>query len=163
MIKIIEKLPEDRWEEFRELRVEAVTNVPQAFLSNPKETKNKQKEDWIDWSKSSIFAEDNGKLVGTVAGIIEEKEKLKHIAKIVGVYVRPEYRGKKIGEMLLKRMIEKLSSIHGIKKVKLGVVVTQKPAFSLYKKLGFVEVGLEKYAVKVADEYFDEYLMELYL
>lgn len=110
-----------------------------------------------------IFIEDNDQLVGMIGAYRENKQKLKHIVNIVSFYVIPEYRGKGAGKALLQAVINKYREDKKTKKLQLGVVTTQAPAQHLYNTLGFQRVGELKYAVKVSDTYYNEYLMELYL
>ncbi len=120
-------------------------------------------EEWQKRMKSMIFAEIDGKFVGMVGAYQEEKAKVKHILNIVSVYVTPRYRGQGIGKALLEYAIDQAKQNPEIKKLLLGVVTTQEPAQAMYESLGFVKVGHLKYAVKVGEQYFDEYLMELYI
>ena len=162
-MKIISNAPSNRWDEYKQLRIEALEKVPQAFLDEPSQAKNLPEQEWQRKMKNMHFAEVNGELVGMVGAYQEEKKKLKHILNIVSVYVKPSFRGQGIGKALLQQVIETAKKNQEIKKILLGVVTTQEPAHALYKSLGFNQVGHLKYAVKVDDTYFDEYYMELYL
>lgn len=64
-------------------------------------------------------------------------------AHITNIAVLPEYRGKKLGEQLLFKMMN-LSKEAGAKKMTLEVRVSNEIAKSLYKKLGFQEGGIRK-------------------
>jgi ribosomal protein S18 acetylase RimI-like enzyme len=162
-IKITVGFPEDRWEDAKKIRIEALKDVPQAFLDDLESAEAEPKSFWVERAKSVVFAEVDGKVVGTVGFYQEEKAKQKHIANVVGVYVLPEYRGMKIGYQLLTKVLDEIKKNREIKVINLGVVDTQKKAMELYKSLGFVEVGKLKYAVNINGKYFDEYLMQLYL
>ena len=109
------------------------------------------------------FAEVDDKWVGMIGAYQDERSKLSHIVKVVSFYVSPQYRGRGIGRALLSEVIIKSKNIEGVKKLELGVITTQESAYQLYLSLGFKKVGEQKYAVKVGDKYFDEYLMEMYL
>lgn len=162
-MKIISNTPLEEWEKYKYLRIEALKNVPQAFLDDIDEAEKTPKEDWQKKMGNMYFAEVDGKWVGMVGAYQEEKTKVRHILNIVSVYVSPEYRGQGIGKVLLQYVIEQAKKNPEIKKLSLGVVTTQEPAQAMYKSLGFIVGGHLKYAVKVGEEYFDEYLMELYL
>lgn len=64
-------------------------------------------------------------------------------AHITNVAVHPEYRGKKIGEKLLKYIMA-LSISYGAQKMTLEVRVSNLVAQNLYKKLGFEAHGMRK-------------------
>ena len=153
----------DRWQEYRDLRIRALRDIPQAFLDDPENAENWPAEEWQKRMENMYFAEEEGKWVGMIGSYQEPKSKLQHIANVVSFFVLPESRGQGIGKALLSRVIEDAKKKKTIKKLQLGVVTTQEFAQQLYLSLGFVKIGEQKYAVKVGEEYFDEYLMEMYL
>lgn len=57
-------------------------------------------------------------------------------AFILSFYVRPHFRGRKIGGMLLSRVLKKAQE-DGLKKVHLTVDPENSPAVSLYRSAGF--------------------------
>jgi ribosomal-protein-alanine N-acetyltransferase len=85
-----------------------------------------------------IVAEIGKKVIGYcgVWVIIDE-------AHITNVAVHPDYRGKKIGEYLMRHIIT-LSMSYGAKKMTLEVRVSNKVAQALYHKFGFEEQGIRK-------------------
>ncbi|WP_199900114.1 ribosomal protein S18-alanine N-acetyltransferase [Caldalkalibacillus mannanilyticus] len=85
-----------------------------------------------------IIAEMEHKVVGYcgVWVIVDE-------AHITNVAVHPEYRGRKIGEYLMRHIIS-LSMMYGAAKMTLEVRVSNRSAQNLYKKLGFTEHGIRK-------------------
>jgi len=64
-------------------------------------------------------------------------------AHITNVAVDPRFRGKKIGEYLMKHIIS-LSLMYGAVRMTLEVRVSNITAQNLYKKLGFTEQGIRK-------------------
>jgi ribosomal-protein-alanine N-acetyltransferase len=64
-------------------------------------------------------------------------------AHITNIAVLPEYRGRKLGERLLVKMMG-LAKEAGAKTMTLEVRVSNETAKSLYKKLGFQEGGIRK-------------------
>jgi len=79
----------------------------------------------------------------------------------LGLCVRKEFRGKGIGEALMRATIDKARGRFDI--IELTVMTNNKGAKKLYEKLGFRTYGTRRYAVKRAGRYFDEYLMNLKL
>jgi [ribosomal protein S18]-alanine N-acetyltransferase len=98
-----------------------------------------------------IVMEDNGKIVGYCGSwvVIDES----HITNIA---VLPEYRGRKIGEALLTKMME-LSISKGAIRMTLEVRVSNVAAISLYEKLGFQKGGIRKNYY--TDNHEDAYIM----
>ena len=90
-----------------------------------------------------------------VIGFIEYNDIYESI-DIVNVFVKEEYRNKKIGTKLLSYLIEKSKDKYNIT---LEVNINNSVAIHLYEKLGFKKVSLRKGYYKG----IDAYLMELTL
>ena len=72
--------------------------------------------------------------------------------QINNIAVHPEFRGLGVGESLLKIVLERLRA-EGVRFVSLEVRVSNTPARSLYKKLGFETLGLRKgYYINPAED-----------
>ena len=155
-------LSTDRWKEYKEIRIQALNDNPFAFDSSPDEeefTDEEWKEKLEEPNDFKVFIENNGKLIGKMEVEWDQRRKIKHNAEVYGVYIAPEYRGKGLGKMLMDE-VEKLAKEHGITRLWLDVVVTQKPAIGLYRKLGFREIGRTEKSLKTNGEYYDKLLME---
>jgi [ribosomal protein S18]-alanine N-acetyltransferase len=96
-----------------------------------------------------IVLEDEGKIVGYCGAWIVIDE-----AHITNIAVLPEYRGKKLGEALLLKMVE-ISKRHGVIRMTLEVRVSNIIAQRLYEKLGFQRGGIRKnyYTDNLEDAY----------
>ncbi|UOF92198.1 ribosomal protein S18-alanine N-acetyltransferase [Fodinisporobacter ferrooxydans] len=64
-------------------------------------------------------------------------------AHITNIAIRANYRGKKIGEALLRFMMA-MGGVHGAKRITLEVRVSNSVARQLYYKLGFEDSGIRK-------------------
>ncbi|MGE6260595.1 ribosomal protein S18-alanine N-acetyltransferase [Heyndrickxia sporothermodurans] len=82
--------------------------------------------------------EDRNKIIGYCGVWLVVDE-----AHITNIAILPEYRGQKLGELLLRSMME-FSIESGAKSMTLEVRVSNLIAQSLYKKLGFFEGGIRK-------------------
>lgn len=82
--------------------------------------------------------------------------------EIKRIYVRPGHRGKKIGQMLLDKLIQSAKEI-GYSKILLDSARFMKEAHSLYRSAGFKEI--EVYSETEMTENFQEHMvyMELIL
>ncbi|EIJ79865.1 ribosomal-protein-alanine acetyltransferase [Bacillus methanolicus PB1] len=85
-----------------------------------------------------IVVEDYEKVVGYCGVWVVVDE-----AHITNIAVLPEYRGKKLGEALLRKVME-LARELGAKTMTLEVRVTNYVAQSLYRKLGFQNGAIRK-------------------
>ena len=61
------------------------------------------------------------------------------ICEMKRLYVLPEYRSKKIGLLLVQRIIEE-ARLAGYREMRLDTLEPMKPAIALYKKCGFREI-----------------------
>lgn len=162
-LRIIEQLPEKRWEELRDLRLAAVKDVPHSFLDTPVEVMDYKKSHWVEKLPTTILAEVEGKLVGMIAPWLEKREKVKHVGHIGAFYVLPEYRGKGVGKILLEKAIERHQKNPDISKILIEVNPLQKVAHNLYLSFGFKKVGEYKKQVNIDGTFHDEYLMEMFI
>lgn len=145
--------PNITWQEYKEIRVEAIKTNPEAFanilqdvLSDP----DKKWQGFLELSKKldgelMLFAlDDSDQVIGMLGAYWVQKPKLKHIGNVFGVFVKPEFRGKGIGTNMLMELIKELRKVPQLKKLKLEVVADEIPAIKLYKKVGFKEIGISK-------------------
>jgi ribosomal protein S18 acetylase RimI-like enzyme len=86
-----------------------------------------------------------------------QPDNLSHRAVLFGLYITPKHRNKGIAGMLIKHVIDYVSSTH--EQLHLTVNTTNVSAINLYLKHGFKVYGTLPKALKIGDKYFDEYLM----
>lgn len=169
-IKIITLSP-DRWQEYKKLRLEALVDSPTAFGLTEEEEVKKDDSSWSGrLEKASlgdeqwfVFLEHVGTLVGMAGAYREKLEKIQHNAYIVSVYVAPDMRGQGYAQKLMTALIDKIKANREIKRLELQVTVGQESALSLYKKLGFTEVGTLHKEMYIEGKYFDQIVMEKFL
>jgi ribosomal protein S18 acetylase RimI-like enzyme len=131
----VKKLPPDRWQDYRDLRLEALKSDPIAFSSSYEEELTLTKEIWQGRVRNALFALKNSELVGMVAIVLNDRVKTKHIAHIFSVYVKKEYRNQGIGTKLIARAIEYAEESKDISKIKVSVNPEQSFAMRLYEKM----------------------------
>lgn len=85
-----------------------------------------------------IVLEDEKEIIGYCGSwvIIDE-------VHITNIAILPEYRGKKLGEALLRKVIEVVKGM-GARKMTLEVRMSNYVAQSLYRKLGFLDGGVRR-------------------
>ncbi len=158
------KLKSEEWQVYKNLRLEALQQVPVAFGASYEESMRMTNDEWrgkLENPKSHVFvARDGDDYVGMAAAYQEQGEKMAHIGYIWGVYVRDTYRGQKLGKQLLQAVLDELMSNKEIEKVNLNVNVAQLAAVKLYETFGFQIAGTLHKEMKIGNEYIDEYVME---
>lgn len=153
-------LPEDA-ALYREIRLEALRLEPDAFSSTFEAETDRP---------LAVFAERlaNSHVIGAFAGeglagiagfFVQPGPKHAHKGMLVGMYVRPKHRAAGIGRMLVEAVIA--HARQHVELLQLAVISDNAPARRLYRKLGFVEYGIERNAAKYRGVYHDDVLMAL--
>ena len=159
--------PED-FAAFLELQQDAVLNAPEVFGSDydwfdtlSKLSKEQRYQDYMHFPHVYLLGAftSTTQLVGLI-GFSNDKTlpKTRHKGKIWGMYVIPEERGQGIASTLVDTVLSAAEDLD-IELVQLSVGTQNKDSYSLYLRKGFTVYGTELRAMKVADEYVDEYLM----
>ncbi len=160
---IIRQAQEHDAERYRELRLRALQEHPEAFGSDYAETLTRPLERWRDMlrpipGKASFVVERNNELGGITVIVAEDGVKVAHTAHIYSVYVRPEWRGQDLGQMLMQACMA-WAHQHSIMQLKLSVTATNIPAIALYLKCGFSVYGIDPKVIFTGGRYYDELLM----
>ncbi len=152
--------------DYRELRLEALQSHPEAFSSDYATQMAYPIEWWQQRLRTSIagedsqqiFALDGQKLVGMCGVYLGSSLKTRHNAWIVGVYVRPAWRGLAIAGQMVNRCLQWAAG-KGATIAKLGVAAKNIAAITSYQRSGFSVYGLEPQAIRVNGDDIDELLM----
>ena len=149
---------------FQALRLRGLKESPEAFASSYEEEVNTPIEE-IERrlqlkTDSAIFGAFQGTELCALVGLQRERmAKLAHKSFIWGLYVAPETQGRGVGAQVLRHALSHAATVLGTRQVNLGVSTKNSPAIALYKKLGFVEYGLERGCLFVGGVLQDEYQM----
>lgn len=144
---------------YRAIRLEALTNHPEAFASTVEQFLLRSIEDHAGLlEKLSFF----GALLpdGTLAGIMAFDQgagREAHRGWLLQVYVRPDMRGTGCARALLEAVLGHAGTT--VKQLHLGVASHNEPALRLYQKAGFVIYGTDPRFQFVNGRYVDEHLM----
>lgn len=158
----IRKITIDDIDKYKSLRLELLLNEPSSFGSSFEEENTSDNSLWIDRltkpNISSFGAFRYNELVGIVLSVMNPRKKIKHIATLNSLYVKPSYRGQGIAEKLIEKAFSFLNE-QCVEIINLSVATKNKKAINLYRKFGFEIYAEEKKAIKLDDEYIDLYLM----
>jgi ribosomal protein S18 acetylase RimI-like enzyme len=144
---------------FRTLRLEALQKNPEAFTSSYQEEAELPIErfaEQIELGGVFVVFKDS-QPVGVAALSPERSVKKSHIGHLWSVYIRPDARKLGAGRVLMAAVIVHAEEHFDL--IQLTLNSSNQSAYRLYEGLGFVQYGVEKYAVKADGHYFDEILM----
>jgi ribosomal protein S18 acetylase RimI-like enzyme len=146
--------------EYRNLMLEAYTRHPDAFTSSTVERAalpltwwESRLQEGHPVSELVFGAFQKHQLVGVTGLSFEAREKVRHKATLFGMYVPSEFRGRGLGRQLVLTALENATARGGIKVVQLTVTQGNVPAQALYERCGFVQFGLEPFAVMLGSAF----------
>jgi RimJ/RimL family protein N-acetyltransferase len=145
---------------YRALMLDAYRLHPDAFTSSATErallplswweSRLVQKPSAHEVVLGSFF---EGSLAGVVGVSFMSGEKTSHKSRLFGMVVAPDFRRHGLGLQLVQAALAYASDRPGIKVMQLTVTEGNAAALRLYERCGFVQFGLEPYAVAVGDGY----------
>ena len=106
-----------------------------------------------------LLAFDGDLLIGN-SQISRNRWKERHVGTF-GISVHQKYRGLGIGKILASTVIQQAKENMALEKIILEAFLANKPAISLYKRLGFREYGRLPNGVKQSGEFMDRVFMYL--
>ena len=143
---IIRRFSTDEWRTYRDLRLRALAESPDAFGSTFAREVALVDDDWRFRVASGATAPNELPLLalvddtpaGLAWGRIADEEP--DIAHIYSVWVAPDHRGLGIARLLMEEVIA-WARAFGARVVRLDVTVGNRAAVQLYRGLGFIDVG----------------------
>jgi ribosomal protein S18 acetylase RimI-like enzyme len=169
-IAMIRKLTRQDAHVYKQLRLLALTTDPDAYFASLSE--EEKRDEWSIAAEISAHAtpfgyygsfDESNVLRAYVQITPAYWSKTQHTADVYNLYVHPDSRGSGVATELLMAMLSSLRSEKKTEVLFLSVMHTNTPAISLYKTLGFEQIGTKKRSVKLADRYVDEILMQINL
>ena len=149
---------------FRELRLEALRDHPDAFRSSWEEDQERSLDHWRDFLDSQ-FVVGGGLgpdlLQGMATFMLDSRLKTRHRGVLGSVFVRSAARRTGLSVALIEAVITEARA--NVEDLSLVVSSHNLPAIRLYRSLGFEERWTETRSLKVGDRYFDETTMGMSL
>ena len=130
------------WQVLRDIRLEALRDAPDAFLSTYAEQVALEEGNWRGFISRggtflAYFPEGNTtEPAGLVSGDLEEPSTV----QLMSMWVRPQARGEGVGEALIDAVVD-WAGPQNAKSVHLRVIETNKYARLLYERCGFSPTG----------------------
>ncbi|MBI4896232.1 MAG: GNAT family N-acetyltransferase [Candidatus Aenigmarchaeota archaeon] len=142
--------------------------VEHAFIGLQKKVSPKQEKKFLSellaackkGGTIALVVETNGTVVTSCQIARDNADATRHVAHI-GIAIAKDYRRLGLGTRLLRLLIEFGQSELHAEVITLSVYSGNKPAQRLYKKVGFVKIGVIPKGAKVAGKYYDNIIMVL--
>jgi ribosomal protein S18 acetylase RimI-like enzyme len=142
----IERLREDDWAVFRELRIRSLLDSPDAFGSTYGEESSQPEPAWRDWAAGrwrgatagAFLAFEGDRAIGTATGAEYHAEP--GVAHVYAMWVAPDARGAGVGRALLGAVAD-WSRDRGCDQLVLRVTESNEIARRFYEDRGFAETG----------------------
>lgn len=142
---LIRTIGPEEWRNYREVRLRALRESPDAFSSQWKDGVRISEEEWaarlarVDSGLDLPLAAVTGDTFnGLLWARIEADDKSR--AQLYQMWVAPELRGAGSGKRMIETALAWLKT-QGVTRVMLGVTCGDRPARRLYERMGFVPVG----------------------
>lgn len=141
---------------FRDIRLEALEDYPEAFQSTYETAADLPLEAYaVRLQMYALFGGFVGDdLQGFVGFTPFRNPKIAHKGVLWGMYVRPDGRGTGLAKTLLNAAFD-YARDH-VEQVVISVIADNKRALRFYEKMGFELYGTEPRALKMGGKYYDE-------
>jgi ribosomal protein S18 acetylase RimI-like enzyme len=148
---------------WRALRLEALKNHPLAFMSSYEEAVKRDLAFFAERIPEpdgadvlfGVYVE--GELCGCAGFGREPGEKERHKGFMWGVYLQPALRGRGLGKALVERLLDHARGQVAL--VRCSVTTENTAACELYRRMGFVEYGIEPRSLRYEGQDYDEALL----
>lgn len=140
----IRRFARDEWRTYRELRLQALADSPNAFSRTLREEQSRAEAEWSDRLASAsdfdlpLVAEVDGAPIGLAWGRIEASSP--EVANLYQMWVAPSHRRIGAGRLLLEAVIGWARAAN-VRWLVLGVTCGDTPARQLYSRAGFEPDG----------------------
>ncbi len=159
-----------KWQDYRDLRLLALKEEPQAFGSVYKIELGQSDSKWQERLQSyqegkqqwMVFARFGKELIGMVGAWQSPDDMQNMQANLMATFVVPNQRGRGIGTQMLTLLIDEIKRSNRVSVLKLEVNPEKESAVKLYVKAGFQKMG-EKQMVLGDGENHLVYEMEMML
>lgn len=124
----------------RQLRLDALTDAPDAFCSTYERELARTPADWRRWMSRGVtfILEAEGEPRGLVSGAVDAEEP--GVATLMSLWVHPSMRGSGAADALVSEVMAWARGEHA-GTVRLAVVSSNTPAIRFYERQGFRNTG----------------------
>ncbi len=138
----VEPVIPDDWRRWRDLRLAALRDAPEAFGSSYADWRDADEQRW----RERISAPGHlmvASLDGAPVGMVGYGEPRAGVVELISMWVQPDARGRGVGDALVETVVERARAV-GAGTVELCVMEGNEPAERLYSRHGFTRTGAER-------------------
>jgi GNAT superfamily N-acetyltransferase len=143
----IRRLEPDDWRAFRELRLAALAESPDAFGSTLERERDATESQWLGWitgegwggDVATFAADDVGSVIGSATGFHAGDDP--RVAHLFGMWVRPDRRKHGVGRDLVAAVVRWASGHPDVEQVVLRVTDSNHDAVRFYSSCGFADTA----------------------
>src|SRR6266700_739082 len=152
---------------YRQVHLESLKTFPDNFgtlYADQAKVVKLQFETFIETGSEDNFmfgAFDKDRMIGIAGFRRGDRPKTCHRGEIVQVFVNPEYHGQRVGESLVRLVVDAAFALPGIESLELSAVASNSSAQRLYEKFGFETYGIRPDYLKFGDKYWDQRFMQM--
>ena len=143
-LQVVNRIRADQWRILRDVRLRALEDAPYAFGTTLAEGEKRTDRDWQDMAREHATLSDRASFMAYVGdnpcGMAGCYRRASDVVVLTAMWVAPEFRGKKIGEQIVRAVI-KWAREGGATTLE-AWVSENNPARFFYQKVGFEETGL---------------------
>jgi GNAT superfamily N-acetyltransferase len=134
----IERLAEQEWDVYRDLRLAALGDSPSAFGSRLADERGRAEAEWRNRlrHRTQFVARQEGRPVATVGCLVEADG----VMELVSMWVTPPARGTGVAELLVDAVVAEARD-RGRETIVVWVTEGNEPAERLYARRGFVRTA----------------------
>ena len=144
---------------YKSLRDAMLAAHPESFTSDAATERARSAEsyaerlglDGVDRGRFLLGAWRSGRLFGAIGCERDERPKVRHIVRVVGLMVVADGRRMGVGRALLARCRERAAGVEGVEMVTLSVTACNRAALALYESAGFTMCGTLQRAIRLQD------------
>jgi RimJ/RimL family protein N-acetyltransferase len=160
----IRRLTRDDADAYRAVRLEALTNHPEAYGQSAENFAARPAGEIVTLLDAlAVFGAftEAEELAGIMAFARDDGERERHRGWLLQVYVKPLLRGTGCSEALVETVVDHARS--EVIQLHLMVGSHNTPAIRLYEKAGFTTYGTDPRCMNVNGRYIDEHMMVRFL
>ena len=156
----IKKLDESDWKVYKDLRLQMLSEEPQAYSQTFGEVSKRSDDEWrektISGNMAALIISIDGVPVGMNGLYYENTDTV----SIWGMFIKKEFRGMGLSRKLMEAIEEEIRKDTIVKKIQVFVSSSQVSAHKLYESMGYKEVKRERGKVQHGGKSYDEIFME---